>query len=291
MPRADGAGSGTIGTGVLVGAGNATITNFGTVKGGSVGINFSGSGTVNSTGKVFNGDAAETTALISGSFTGISATGSVTVTNFGSIKATAGVGVFMGQGGQLINGGTANTTATISGSGTSGIGARVESGKAVITNFGTVTGAGSVGILFSVGPSSAATGTVVNAGRISNGAGAAGTAIQFGTGDDRLVLRPGSSLIGKVVGGAGTNTLELADGGAATTGAIGTAFTDFGTVVVDTGANWTLADKNTTSKITNRGTLALATGATLQVTGLVDAASSGVFLLQDASTLEVGLCG
>jgi len=81
-------------------------------------------------------------------------------------------------------------------------------------------------------------GTLINAGTVS---GSSTTAVTFGTGIDRLILDPGATFTGAVVGGGANTTLELAPGaGAGTLNALGTTFTDFGTVTVDAGATWTV---------------------------------------------------
>ena len=67
------------------------------------------------------------------------------------------------------------------------------------------------------------------------------TEVAFGTGTGRLILGPAATFGGNVVGGGANTTLELAAGsGPGTLNALGTTFTDFGTVIVDTGATWTV---------------------------------------------------
>src|SRR5205823_14367646 len=80
-------------------------------------------------------------------------------------------------------------------------------------------------------------GTVTNAGTIVGGRAAA---VQFGSGNDRLVVDPGALFIGKVDGGGGHNTLELAGGGVGALAGLGTQFVDFASIAVDAGADWTL---------------------------------------------------
>jgi hypothetical protein len=296
-PQAAVIGGGTVGTGVFVNLGTAAISNFGTIKGGNIGINFNDNGTV------VNGSTADTTALIAGSFAGIAANAAVTVSNFATIKATTDFGILLQQGGSITNGSAADTTAAILALNVaSGRGVYVSAGAATISNFGLIRGgvagiaandalmltnAGTISGATPISLGGGASATVVNSGRIASDAGAAGTAIQFGNAAERLVLRPGSSIAGQVLGGTGTNVLELASGGAATAGGIGSQFVNFGTVVVDPGADWSLKGVNTAATLTNRGTLAVAAGGTLQVTGAVSAASNGIFQLNNASVLEV----
>jgi len=86
-------------------------------------------------------------------------------------------------------------------------------------------------------------GTVTNAGTII---GTDGTAVQFGGGDDRMVVDPGAVFIGTVDGGGGSNVLELAAGtGDRTLSGLGTSFANFETVVFDANANWTVTIDNT----------------------------------------------
>jgi hypothetical protein len=79
-------------------------------------------------------------------------------------------------------------------------------------------------------------GTVRNAGTISGG-----TAVQFGGGDDRLIVQPGAVFVGTVDGAGGTDVLELAAGtGNTTLSGLGTNFVNFETVVFDAHAGWTV---------------------------------------------------
>ena len=81
-------------------------------------------------------------------------------------------------------------------------------------------------------------GTLTNAGTINGGGG---TAVTFAASSDRLILNPGATFGGTVVGGGVNTTLELAQGsGIGTLNALGTTFTNFGTVIVDSGATWTV---------------------------------------------------
>ena len=109
-------------------------------------------------------------------------------------------------------------------------------------NVGAVTVSG----LVSVAASSAlnltgqltVNGTLANFGAISGGGP---TEIAFGGGTTRLILGPAETFGGNVVGGGVNSTIELAAGaGAGTLNALGTTFTNFGTVIVDAGATWTV---------------------------------------------------
>ena len=97
-------------------------------------------------GIVTNGAPATTSALISGTPAGVEITGSTgTVTNFGTISATAFAGVYLRAGGIVTNGAAGTTSALISGSrGISLLGT-----VGTVTNFGTIQGTGTddLGIL------------------------------------------------------------------------------------------------------------------------------------------------
>ena len=107
------------------------------------------------------------------------------------------------------------------------------SATGIIANAGTIVGNGiqGVGITFY-----SAADTLTNSGTI---VGASGTAIVFGGGNDRLVVVPGVVFAGQVDGGSGANAIEFAAGPATgTISGIGTGFTNFGMLTVDTGASW-----------------------------------------------------
>jgi outer membrane autotransporter protein len=156
---------------------------------------------------------------IGGGHDGVYAIATAAITNTGSIGGTIKDGIYLKAGGSVTN----NATGTISG----------------------VTG-----IVF--GGSSAS--TLINAGTVEG----ATTAVQFGAGNDLLVLDPGASFFGAVDGGGGTNTLELAAGTLGNTGTIagiGVGFTNFQNVTIDSDASWQLEQTNTIATLTNAGTL------------------------------------
>jgi len=118
-----------------------------------------------------------------------------------------------------------------------------------------------------------ANGTVTNAGTI-NGGGT--TAVTFGSGTDRLILDPGATFLGTVAGGGANTTLELAQGlGAGTLNALGTSFTNFGTVIVDPGATWTVDAASSVLPTTTF--IGDGASSTLVLTG------AGTFSLNDVS--------
>ena len=253
-------------------AATATISNDGTIT------SSGGSGIyLNAGGSVSNGTATYTGATISGHNHGIVAYGAAAqIANLGTITASVGTAIYLAAGGSVTNGTGAITQALISG-GTAGI-AAYAAGEAVnVVNHGTVRGA--IGIVLS-GSGGA---TVTNAGAIT---GTGGTAIQFGAGPDRLIVDPGATFGGTVVGGSGPNTLELASAASAgTLNGIGSSFAGFGAVVVDAGAVWTLTGTNSIGAggtLTDGGkvvgNISLAAGAYLlnQVAGYLGGTVYGV---------------
>jgi hypothetical protein len=94
------------------------------------------------------------------------------------------------------------------------------------------------GATLSLGSPLKLAGTVTNAGTI-NGSKAA--AVKMASGAGRLILDPGAAFGSIVAGGGNGSVLELAKGsGSGTLNALGTNFTNFGAVTVDTGATWTV---------------------------------------------------
>ena len=93
------------------------------------------------------------------------------------------------------------------------------------------------------------------------------------------MLSSGFVITGTVAGGvAASNTLELASASSAgvLTGLGGRNFTNFGTVVVDTGAVWTLSGSGTVAAGTTLSVLGTATeNGTLRAAGVVSVGSGG----------------
>jgi hypothetical protein len=233
-----------------------TITNLGTVKSTAFNadcVHLTGGGVVT------NGQSASTTALIAGQGNGVDISGgSGTVANFGTIE-TGRYGVKLAAGGTVTNGqsgliqgdypaavalwgsGTVTNFGTIYGTYWDGV--ELLAGGSV-TNFGTIEGPRAGVVFFGTLP-----GTVTNAGTIIGGS--SGWAVGFGGGDDLLVVDPGAAFlgrangalfVGKVDGGGGNNTLELAPGsGPGLLSGLGTNFINFGSVVFDANAAWTVA--------------------------------------------------
>jgi hypothetical protein len=167
-----------------------------------------------------------------------------------------GAGVHLTSGGVITNGQNGSIAGLIRG-GTNGV--TVEGGSGNVTNFGTIesldsTIGSSVAVLLQAG------GNVENFGTISGPMGIkfsgtlpgavtnAGTiigAVQFGGGDDRLIVDPGAVFIGTVDGAGGSDVLELAAGiGNKTLSGLGTNFVNFEKVVFDANAGWTVTLDN-----------------------------------------------
>jgi hypothetical protein len=56
---------------------------------------------------------------------------------------------------------------------------------------------------------------------------------------------------------------------------------------VDSGGSWTLTGRNTVGTVLNNGTLAIASGDSLDVTTAIDPASTGLFNLNSSALLEI----
>jgi hypothetical protein len=202
----------------------------------------------------------------------IEAGGSVTNVAGGSVTG-ASLGVYItGGGGTVVNFGSI--------AGTSNIGVDLKAGGSVSNAAGGSISAGGFGVaVYGAG------GTVTNAGTIFGSV----HAVDFlNVANNRLVVGPGAVFNGDVVAGGGANTLELAQGASTgSIGGIGSSFAGFGTVAVDSGANWTLTGSNTAGTMLNNGTLAVGVGGSLNITAAVNPASTGLFVLNTGSLLEI----
>jgi collagen type I alpha len=166
----------------------------------------------------------------------------------------------LGMGIVLMAGGTVRNAAAVAGYSV-GISA---AGPATIVNEGLAAHASAGSTYWTTGVIEGAVGmtasglaTIDNAGVIAGSSAAVLLAAGYA---DRVVVRPGAVFDGRVDGGnaagaAVDSTLELA-AGMGTLAGLGTQFTNFGAVAVDTGATWTLS-----------GGASLAAGATLGVAG------------------------
>jgi Domain of unknown function (DUF4214) len=189
-----------------------------------------------------------------------------TVTNAGTIiGGSFGIGVKIRAGGTVTNGAGAVITG-----GVQGILNNIAAAE--IDNDGIIqaTAAGGIGIQFA----DAVGDILTNAGTIiGNGA----AAVQFGAGDDTLKLLPSAGFTGAVDGGTGVNTIELTAGaGAGDLTGIGSAFTNFGTVLLDGGAEWTLTGSGSDG-LHSIAISGFNASDTIDLTGLAFSAVSGDF--------------
>jgi hypothetical protein len=231
----------------------STVINYGTIAGsGTIGIQMYAGGTI------VNGSAADPNALITdkqGVLLG-GTTGS-TLDNFGTIAVTPrtsganAAGLY--AGGIVVNGASNDATALLRGA---TVGVIMVGGPSEVINYGTISG--TIGVDFQH-PSSRAhltlfsQGTVVDAGTIISLQGTSGKAIVFGYGDERLVLEAGATIVGKVLGGSGTNTMELGSGSGTVYGFGTTKYLNFGTITVDAGGVWTLTGKTNLKNVVVNG--------------------------------------
>jgi hypothetical protein len=215
----DQGGNGGIGVDII---GSASIANLGMIYGGAggygghegdedeagnggVGVELSRAGTItNHSGGTITGGNGGNGTFAESKGGGRGGFG-VSLSAGGTIENQSGATIRGGEGGYYNNSST---------------GSRTEAGGGVGVSFGGV-----------------ADSTLINAGTIAGGSGA--MAVQFGAGNDLLVLDPGAAFTGGVDGGTGKNTLELAAGHrVGTIIGIGTNFTRFQTIKVDAGASW-----------------------------------------------------
>ena len=246
--------------------GVATVSNSGVLTGSAYGITFTAAGSITNTSG----------GTISGFFDGIrDVNAAVTVTNDGSINGPQNYAIRLGPSGLIVNttngrltGGSdgvlfdglsasLNNAGYIFGAGTYrttiGSGAYLSNGgmvtntgtisgklfgvrfkrPGIVSNAGLITGATGISMAGTAGTSS----TIIDSGLVT---GTGGTAVLFTAGDDRLVLGQGAAFNGAVDGGAGSNTLEIANG-AGTLPGFGTSIVNFASIVFDPGAAWTIA--------------------------------------------------
>ena len=243
------------------GSGTFTMINAGSITAGS---SFVSAVKLNLTAHATN----ESTGTITGTF-GIFVGGSATLTNAGQIVASTGTyGRAVDNYGTLIN----LTGGTISGHyGVEHYGSLTNYGVISGNVDGVFSGTGFTRLVNEAGGTivvNTGTATIVNAGVITGSS----TAVQFGGAvGNRLIIDPGATFVGKVLGNNSSSTMELASGASAgTLNSLGSQFQSFDNVTVDSGAAWTFASTNTVGSgitLTNAGSItgpvSLASGAVL----------------------------
>jgi hypothetical protein len=315
------AGAGPFGSPAISLAAGGQVTNGGgtdrvALIDGVTGIDLSGAGTVanfatvdGETGygvvlfgpsEVTNGSGTDHAALIEG-YIGVELKSGGSIANFGTIASLGGThdGAYL-NGGSITNGAVTDTTALLAGY----YGLRLEA--ATGANFGMIQGQGGdggEGAYVAAGSSltneaagvvDGYTGVVVSGvGTLTNfGAivGAAGTAVEFGSSADVLIVEAGASFVGAVSGdggvldlasGSDTITEALSGSGVTIAGVISAgAFNDFATLNIGAGATVTLSGKITVSStVAVSGKLLVASGTSLIGTGAV--------VLTDNATNEI----
>jgi Ca2+-binding RTX toxin-like protein len=181
-----------------------------------------------------------------GTISGFAAGDTIDITGGGALPAT----IIGGGTLQLDSGTFLDTLAQVS-----GVGSVVVDAGAMLDLTGggalpaTISGTGRLELAGAT-PYTLASGQTLGTSQVEVAAGAtlsgAGT-VALGAGAT-LILDPGFSVVGTVHGGGANSTLELAKGsGAGTLNALGTNFLNFGKLVFDTSAVWTVTLDNPTA--------------------------------------------
>jgi hypothetical protein len=100
----------------------------------------------------------------------------------------------------------------------------------------------------------------------------------------RLVEGAGSTITGVVAGAGASTTIELASG---KSGSISSGLSNIGTIAVDAGASWTVTGSYSLPNIVDNGTIVVGSGSSLNIFSALNSASTGIFQLQNSSTLEL----
>jgi Ca2+-binding RTX toxin-like protein len=225
-----------------VGGPTGDVVNFGSISG-AYGVGLGGGGSVT------NGSSTSTTASIFSPFSfGVDVNGAAgTITNFGQI--TGATGIRLAAGGTVKNGSGASPSGSILATGLTGIGVEISAGVTTISNAGTISG--NTGV-FVAGTGAA---IVSTSGTIASTAGSTGMAVQLGSGDDEVIVKPGAVFIGKVDAAGGSDLLSFTQAGA-----LGLArFSGFENIELADGGPNTLALSN--------ANFAGVTGASISVFG------------------------
>ncbi len=288
---------------------NDTLFNFGSLTGGNGPA--SGYGNAGQTGKIRAGYTAAAAISSTGAVNitntniitgGTGGAGGSTPFNNGISGGNGGLGgdgIFVSAALTLANSGTitggaggngGSTYDAQGGDGGTGAAGIYGGNASTITNNGTITGGGAGNIgghrAFNGANGSAgsggagvtlAGGTLINAGLIAGGNGAA--AVQFGAHSATLVIESGASFIGAVTANAGAGDLLEFDN--ASSLALGSSFTGFAAAQVVNGALVTLSG-TLASPLQNNGTIDTTDGTTLLITGALTGTGT---LIDDPSSI------
>ena len=169
--------------GILIEFAPGTVSNLGTIEG--TGTNGIGVNIFDTGGRVVNGSAAVTSALISGPSNGVIIFGGAgTVSNFGTVDSTGShtPRYRLNAGGTVSNGSSTSTAALIANTGSAND-VYIGYGAGTLTNFGAIKG-GNIGVFFNDGGSVTNGASGSTAGLIAGTIGSA-VAIAGATGDHR----------------------------------------------------------------------------------------------------------
>jgi fibronectin-binding autotransporter adhesin len=253
----------------------ATVANYGTILGGeATAVNLSAGG------RVTNGSATDTQALIHAMIGVVAANldTSVSIANFGTIRATIGPGVSLAGDGSVTNGSAADTSALISG---------VSFGFGALANYGAISGEVNLREGGTVLNGSAADTTALIAGPIGVYALYGGAEVtNFGTIQGARFAGAFLANGGTVTNGSATDATALISGGygvyVGQTGATVTNFATFdgtGGVAVSLGSDRSQLDVEAGSTFV---------GAVLGYGGTLDLASgTGMFVLSAGGDVTV----
>ena len=298
------------GTGIEFIAANGVLINSGKIVGGpGVYFNSGGSGSrvTNTSGATIvatsGTNAIRGAPNVTGTIVNYGLISKPAVDIYAAIQLSGGGAITNNAGGTIVGGGiyvNAGASATVVNAGTiSGgtgqtYGAIALYGGGLVTNLsgGTIT-AGGASNNFGVKIKGAA-GTVSNAGTIVGGSGGGGNsnAVYFANvSGNRLIDFPTGVFTGLVQGQGGA-TLELGSGASTgTLSSLGSQFTGFATITIDSGASWAWAATDTLASgvtLTDSGTL--INGVTLTPTGRINL-SGGVFSNASTGTLAGSIYG
>jgi hypothetical protein len=260
--------TGTTSTGVFITGGAGAIVNAGSLYGGKFGVQeMTGGSVTNQSGGVITGHGTAAVFITGGSGSIVNA-GALLGTKYG-IEETAGGSVTNQAGGSILA--TTGPAILITAAGT-------------IINAGTVTG-GATAVSVLRGS------TLSNAGTIDANS-ASGAAVVFTggvAGTSRLIVDPGATFLGTVTGDGVLELASLASVGTLTN--LGTAFTNFGSLQFDGGAQW-LVSGSTAAGAGMLGSIAIGgftVGDTIDLTGFVAATetfSANTLVLKDAGAVN-----